>query len=471
MKKRVVSIFLAAAMVLSVSGVTAFASSEEQGYLKIGDKEYRTAEEIKSVTDGESTVLQEGDVIEVYGKVDLPLHTENQPNLPTAHGGYVWYLAQKGVKVVGKTADATLYSSADANADELGGMGGRQTTIIVAGEDVVFENVTVMPNYNTYYAPGNSNKTIEVMAKNFTIQGCTFAPFEQGAAKTADGGSLYLNGEKGEVRIENNTFKQTVLSFDSVAKADSIQVEGNTFDTPADADTQFISNVTWTNPPTTTMADVHVKGNTFKNMPEDYDKAVLSRMEGKFILEDNQTDNGKSMAELVSFDNRFVDYKTLSEKAPVIVIENGKTTELAVSEDGSAIKDTVVSIDITGIQLDKEAMELTVGATAELKATVLPADATVDKTITWASSDEAVATVKEGKVTAVKEGKATITATAGGKSASCTISVSAAPAEPTPTPTPDLPKTGEHGTALPMLLLLAGAGVLTASLALRKRHA
>ena len=42
---------------------------------------------------------------------------------------------------------------------------------------------------------------------------------------------------------------------------------------------------------------------------------------------------------------------------------------------------------------------------------------------------------------------------------------------PTSTPTPDLPKTGEHGTALPMMLFIAGAGVLVASLALRKRRA
>lgn len=47
----------------------------------------------------------------------------------------------------------------------------------------------------------------------------------------------------------------------------------------------------------------------------------------------------------------------------------------------------------------------------------------------------------------------------------------AASAEPTPTPTPDLPQTGEHGTALPMMLFIAGAGVLVASLALRKRNA
>ena len=63
------------------------------------------------------------------------------------------------------------------------------------------------------------------------------------------------------------------------------------------------------------------------------------------------------------------------------------------------------------------------GETVELTATVKPDTATEDKTVTWTSSDEKVATVKDGIVTAVSEGKATITATAGTKSASCEITV------------------------------------------------
>ena len=42
--------------------------------------------------------------------------------------------------------------------------------------------------------------------------------------------------------------------------------------------------------------------------------------------------------------------------------------------------------------------------------------------------------------------------------------------EATPTPNTDLPKTGEHGTALPMVLLFMGAGVLVAAVTLRKQR-
>jgi len=77
-------------------------------------------------------------------------------------------------------------------------------------------------------------------------------------------------------------------------------------------------------------------------------------------------------------------------------------------------------------------LSLKVGGTATLTATALPADAD-NKSVTWSSGNEAVATVDEkGKVTAVGVGETTITATANGAahdrpvSASCKVTVTAA---------------------------------------------
>ena len=77
----------------------------------------------------------------------------------------------------------------------------------------------------------------------------------------------------------------------------------------------------------------------------------------------------------------------------------------------------------TGITLDKTALEMLVGDTVTLTATVTPAAAT-DKTVTWSSSDTSVATVDNGKIKAVGKGTATITAkTVNNKTAACEVTV------------------------------------------------
>ena len=85
-------------------------------------------------------------------------------------------------------------------------------------------------------------------------------------------------------------------------------------------------------------------------------------------------------------------------------------------------------IQVSTVKLSKKALNLKEGASAVLKAKVLPANAT-DKTVTWATSDSAVADVADGTVTAKAAGTAVITATAGDKTASCTVTVTAKEAE------------------------------------------
>lgn len=86
-------------------------------------------------------------------------------------------------------------------------------------------------------------------------------------------------------------------------------------------------------------------------------------------------------------------------------------------------------VNVTGISLDQEALQLKEGKTAQLTATITPGNATV-KTVEWSSNNESVATVDaDGLVTAVAEGEATITATANGGeniTATCVVTVAAA---------------------------------------------
>lgn len=81
-------------------------------------------------------------------------------------------------------------------------------------------------------------------------------------------------------------------------------------------------------------------------------------------------------------------------------------------------------IAVTDVTIDKTELSLQKGANAVLTATVQPYNAT-NKNVIWRSSNETVATVVNGVVTAVNEGTATITVTTvdGGKTASCTVTV------------------------------------------------
>lgn len=92
-------------------------------------------------------------------------------------------------------------------------------------------------------------------------------------------------------------------------------------------------------------------------------------------------------------------------------------------------------VAVTGVSLNTNTLELIAGEDATLIASVQPGKAT-NKNVTWASSDDAVATVDAtGKVVAVAAGtaKITVTTTDGGKTAICDVTVTAASSGPVTT--------------------------------------
>lgn len=78
---------------------------------------------------------------------------------------------------------------------------------------------------------------------------------------------------------------------------------------------------------------------------------------------------------------------------------------------------------VSSITVSPTSLALSVGETATISPAVSPPDAT-NPTVSWSSSDNVVATVSAGIVTAMAPGEATITATADGKSATCQVTVS-----------------------------------------------
>ena len=109
-------------------------------------------------------------------------------------------------------------------------------------------------------------------------------------------------------------------------------------------------------------------------------------------------------------------------------VSEGSTviTVLCASSTAAATATCVVNVidgAVTGLTFNKSEHSMYIGDTYTLIPTVLPEHAK-DKTVIWQSSDESVATVANGVVTAVNEGDVTITGRAGEAEASCTFTIS-----------------------------------------------
>lgn len=120
----------------------------------------------------------------------------------------------------------------------------------------------------------------------------------------------------------------------------------------------------------------------------------------------------------------------VSSSGKVTAKKAGTATIIATTKDGNkkdvatiTVKEKEI-IAVTGVSLNADVLELDVGNTYTLTATINPSDATI-KDVEWSSSDSNVATVENGKIVAKSAGTATITVktTDGNKTATCTVTV------------------------------------------------
>lgn len=115
-------------------------------------------------------------------------------------------------------------------------------------------------------------------------------------------------------------------------------------------------------------------------------------------------------------------------KAIVTAVAKGTATIAVTSGSESAVcAVTVEDFSVTGVSLDQTSFTMKItDDPVTLTATIAPSDA-ANKTVTWSSSDESVAKVEDGTVTAAGVGSAIITVTTadGGKTASCYVTVTA----------------------------------------------
>ena len=154
------------------------------------------------------------------------------------------------------------------------------------------------------------------------------------------------------------------------------------------------------------------------------DKATLTLVEGDEAVLSATVLPADATDPSVSWSSSDTSVATV-ESGKVKTLKPGKTTITAKAGEKEATCEVTVEkrfIPVSSIALSQSALTLVEGEEAELKATVLPANAT-DPSVTWSSSDASVATVDGGKVKTLKPGKATITAKAGEKEATCEVTV------------------------------------------------
>ncbi len=114
---------------------------------------------------------------------------------------------------------------------------------------------------------------------------------------------------------------------------------------------------------------------------------------------------------------------TVDESGLVTAVDNGTADITATTEDGNFKATCQVTVEIPELTLSLDKSELTLTQTEEQQKLTATVSDTEEK-VTWLSSDPFVATVtRDGTVTAIANGTATITASAGDKTVSCTVEV------------------------------------------------
>lgn len=161
------------------------------------------------------------------------------------------------------------------------------------------------------------------------------------------------------------------------------------------------------------------------------DKTTATVAPGKTVTLVPTVAQGNGNTVTWSSDN--TDVATVDENGVVTAVKAGTATikctvanpvaEGAAADEDSATCVITVAQPVTSVKLNATSRTLYTGKTFTLKATVAPADAT-DKTVVWTTSNKNVATVSsKGVVKGVRPGSATITATCGGKKATCKFTV------------------------------------------------
>ena len=144
---------------------------------------------------------------------------------------------------------------------------------------------------------------------------------------------------------------------------------------------------------------------------------VTMKVGSTFLVQVEVTPTDAKVDNLV-YESSDTTVATVDEYGYVSAKAIGTTTITAKTSDGrlsssievTVTKDGMVEINPTSLMLYGIKTGLTIGTTSEIVYDLLP-DSATNRKLTWSSSNPSIATVKDGVVTGLKEGKCTITAT------------------------------------------------------------
>ncbi len=239
------------------------------------------------------------------------------------------------------------------------------------------------------------------------------------------------------VSVPNSVTSVTITATPKSAQANAV-VEGTTTDLVVGQNTATVT-VTAEDGTTTKKYTIVIT----REAPVAVEGVTLNKSETTLVVGGEET-----LTATVTPDNAADKSVTWESSDPTVAtVENGKITALKAGTTTITVKTTdgeftatcTVTVNpapvaVTGVTLNKDETTLTVGGEETLTATVAPDNAT-DKSVTWESSDPTVATVENGKITALKAGTTTITVkTADGEfTATCVVTVEEEPGEPSDT--------------------------------------
>ena len=201
----------------------------------------------------------------------------------------------------------------------------------------------------------------------------------------------------------------SIKSIQFVVKYDS-----NVFELLADADGDFIS---------------YAGDNCIVEEP-----TINGKNQGEITFAAARSTAAKKYGEYMKFQLKVKENTTAGTSQIVFAdgLYTDNTTNASMLIPDSLVTNTsvTISIPVTGIIISGADSITGIGKSTQLTVVAQPANATQPNTdmsnVTWSTSNDKVATVKNGLVTAVGEGTATITATFEGKTASKDIKVSKA---------------------------------------------